>query len=189
MRRKDDEKEQRIKEAVIELILKEGIDGTSISKIARLANVSPATVYIYFDSKEDMMQAIYREYSEDVYGYLVRSVSSRTDGACLIETLIRSYYNYMNEHREIFSFVEQCSRCPALSGCCGENRGVAELFDLMKTMKREGIIRNYSDENIAAILFYPVKAIALDHYTSEANRESRLDELIEMISRALLADR
>jgi len=188
MRRKDDEKEQRIKEAVIELILKEGIDGASISKIARLANVSPATVYIYFDNKEDMMRAIYREYSEDVYSYLIRRVTTRMDGACLIETLIRSYYTYMTEHREIFSFVEQCSRCPTLSGCRAEKQGVSEIFDLTREMKRNGIIRNYSDENIAAILFYPVKAIAMDQHSSEAERESRLDELIEIISRALLAD-
>ena len=43
MRRKDDDKQQRIKEAVIELILQEGFDGTSISKIARRAEVSPAS--------------------------------------------------------------------------------------------------------------------------------------------------
>ena len=55
MRRKDDEKEQRIKEAVASLMLEEGWSGTSISKIARKAEVSPATVYTYFDSKEDML--------------------------------------------------------------------------------------------------------------------------------------
>ena len=52
MRRKDDEKEQRIRHAVIELMLQEGFNGTSIAKIARLAGVSPATVYIYYENKE-----------------------------------------------------------------------------------------------------------------------------------------
>ena len=51
MRRRDDEKERRIKDAVIELMLEEGFHGTSISKIARKAEVSPATVYIYYESK------------------------------------------------------------------------------------------------------------------------------------------
>ena len=49
MRRRDDEKERRIKDAVIELMLEEGFHGTSISKIARKAEVSPATVYIYYE--------------------------------------------------------------------------------------------------------------------------------------------
>ena len=39
MRKKDDEKEQRIKEAVASLMLEEGWSGTSISKIARKAEV------------------------------------------------------------------------------------------------------------------------------------------------------
>ena len=59
-------KRRRIKDAVIELMLEEGFHGTSISKIARKAEVSPATVYIYYESKEDMLQNIYLEYSEEV---------------------------------------------------------------------------------------------------------------------------
>ena len=51
MRRKDDEKEQRIKEAVIEVVLAEGFGGASISKIAKCAGISRATVYIYHENK------------------------------------------------------------------------------------------------------------------------------------------
>ena len=186
MRKKDDEKEQRIKAAVIELFLKEGFDGTSISKIARLAQVSPATVYIYFNNTEDMLQDIYREYSEEAYGYVLRRVTPRMDGGELIDTLVRSYYAYMTENPEVFSFVEQCSHCPTLSGCCTERKGVCRLFDLMQERKESGILHNYSDENLAAVLFYPVKAIALDHHTDPLQREARLEELIVMLQRALL---
>ena len=52
MRKKDDEKEQRIKEAVASLMLEEGWSGTSISKIARKAEVSPATVYTYSTARK-----------------------------------------------------------------------------------------------------------------------------------------
>ncbi|MBQ6372233.1 MAG: helix-turn-helix transcriptional regulator, partial [Oscillospiraceae bacterium] len=53
MRFKDLDKQQRIKEAMVSLILREGIDGTSVSKIAREAGVSPATIYVYYESKEE----------------------------------------------------------------------------------------------------------------------------------------
>ena len=186
MRRKDDEKQQRIKDAVIELILKEGFDGTSIAKIARLAQVSPATVYIYFNNKEDMLQDIYREYSEEAYGYVLRRVTPRMDGGELIDTLVRSYYAYMTENPEVFSFVEQCAHCPTLSGCCSDKKGVCHLFGLMQEMKEEGVIRNYSDEILAAVLFYPVKAIALDRTADADVRAQRLDELVDLLQHALL---
>ena len=80
MRRKDDEKEKSIKEAVIKLILQEGFHGTSISKIAKMAGVSPATVYIYFENKEIMLQDIYREYSEEIFNYLLNRVHQGMEG-------------------------------------------------------------------------------------------------------------
>ena len=98
MRRKDDEKEQRIKEAVASLMLEEGWSGTSISKIARKAEVSPATVYTYFDSKEDMLQCIYREYSENIFDYMMRQVETDMCASQVIETLMRSFYRYMSEN-------------------------------------------------------------------------------------------
>ena len=112
MRKKDDEKVRSIKEAVIKLILQEGFHGTSVSKIAKMAGVSPATVYIYFENKEDMLHDIYQEYSEEIYDYLLDSIKRDMEGRQQIEVLIRSYYNYILENKEIFSFVEQFSNWP-----------------------------------------------------------------------------
>ena len=39
------------------LILREGINGASVYKIAREAGVSPATIYIYYASKEEIGRA------------------------------------------------------------------------------------------------------------------------------------
>ena len=89
MRRKDDEKEQRIRRSVITLMLKEGFNGTSIAKIAKMAGVSPATVYIYYENKEDMLQDIYLQYSDEVFDYLLAGIRCDMDGAQLIETLNR----------------------------------------------------------------------------------------------------
>ena len=144
MRRKDDEKEQRIRRSVITLMLKEGFNGTSIAKIAKMAGVSPATVYIYYENKEDMLQDIYLQYSDEVFDYLLAGIRCDMDGAQLIETLI-----------------EQKNSRP--------------------------IHRRYSDKSVSAILFYPVKALAADHSSSEEEKAQLLEELIEMIQRAILA--
>ena len=68
MRRKDDSKREAIANAAIELITTNGFADTSMSKIAKAANVSPATIYVYFENKEDMLNQLYlmvkRELSE-----------------------------------------------------------------------------------------------------------------------------
>ena len=70
MRTKDFDKQQRIKRAMVRLILEEGISGASISKIAREADVSSATIYVYYNSKEEMLAEVFRECSHDTYLFL-----------------------------------------------------------------------------------------------------------------------
>ena len=186
MRTKDDDKQQRIKQAVMKLILEEGFAGTSISKIARLAGVSPATVYIYYENKEAMLRDIYTEYSGDIFSYLAGCVDAGMSAGYFIDTLMRNYYSYISEHEEIYSFVDQFSHCPALACQCGIRSGMCELFDLLDERKRRGEICACSDENIVALMFYPVKAIAMEHHVSESHKEERLAEMIRMIQQALL---
>jgi predicted transcriptional regulator len=186
MRRKDDEKEKSIKEAVIKLILQEGFHGTSISKIAKVAGVSPATVYIYFDSKEIMLQDIYREYSEEIFNYLFNTVHQGMAGQQLIEILVRSYYTYIRENEEIFNFVEQFSNCPSLASGCSVIKGISCIHNLMAEMKESHIIKDYNNDNLLAIIFYPVKAIAVNNHKTEEEKVELLQEMIEIIQDAVL---
>ncbi|MEP7039456.1 MAG: helix-turn-helix domain-containing protein, partial [Acidobacteriota bacterium] len=59
MRVKDDKKLQAICDAAIELITANGFADTSMSKIAKAAQVSPATIYVYFENKETLLNEIY----------------------------------------------------------------------------------------------------------------------------------
>lgn len=116
MRQKDEEKKESIKQAVIKLILEQGFHGASIAKIAREAGVSPATVYIYYANKDDMLREIYEEYADQAYFYLLGIINSNMSGKELIDTMVRCFYDYINEEQRVFHFVEQFSSCPSLAG-------------------------------------------------------------------------
>ena len=133
-----------------------------------------------------MLKDIYTEYSGDIFSYLVRCVDAGMSAGYFIDTLMRNYYSYISEHEEIYSFVDQFSPCPALACQCGIRSGMCELFDLLDERKRRGEICACSDENIVALMFYPVKAIAMEHHVSESHKEERLAEMIRMIQQALL---
>ena len=104
MRKKDDEKQRCIKNAVVQLILEVGFQGASISKIAKAAGVSPATVYIYYENKDAMLRDIYQEYAEDTIQSLLQCLSPNMAGEEIIEELIRQYYSFIVENKEIFHF-------------------------------------------------------------------------------------
>ena len=186
MRKKDDEKEKSIKKAVVKLILQEGFHGTSISKIAKEAGVSPATVYTYFDSKEIMLQDIYREYMEEICHYILSRVHYGMGEKQLIEGLIQSYYDYIEENQEIFSFVDQFSNSPSLVNGCSETEGIFDIKMLIADLKQREIIKNYHDENVYAMIFYPIKAIAVNSNKTKAERTELLHEMIGIIQDTLL---
>ena len=186
MRKKDDEKQRNIKEAVIKLIQEEGFHGTSMSKIAKEAGVSPATVYIYYENKEVMLQDIYREYSEEIFSYLLCKINNGMDGQQLIEGLIRSYYAYINENEEVFNFVEQFSSCPSLASQCEAMKGIHELNELLDELKEKNIIRDYRNDTLIAILFSPVKAIAINALRREEEKKILLQEMVRILQEVLL---
>jgi AcrR family transcriptional regulator len=55
MRARDESKELAIRRKAIELIVREGLDGFSMGKLAKAAAVSPATLYIYYKDREDLI--------------------------------------------------------------------------------------------------------------------------------------
>lgn len=61
MRLKDDNKELLIRQKAIEMIVAVGFDGLSMQKLAQQVKISASTIYVYFDSREDLLNKLYIE--------------------------------------------------------------------------------------------------------------------------------
>ncbi len=61
MRVRDPEKELAIREHALDMIVAQGFDGLSMQKLARAAGISPATIYIYFKNRDDLIVSLFRE--------------------------------------------------------------------------------------------------------------------------------
>ena len=59
MRTRDEMKEAAIREKALEMVVKHGFDGLSMQKLAKAAGVSPATIYIYFKDRDDLILQLY----------------------------------------------------------------------------------------------------------------------------------
>jgi TetR/AcrR family transcriptional regulator, multidrug resistance operon repressor len=58
MRTRDENKEQLVRDKALEMLVREGFSGFSMQKLAKAASVSPATLYIYFKDKDDLIVSI-----------------------------------------------------------------------------------------------------------------------------------
>lgn len=66
MRARDENKENAIREKAIQMIVESGFDGLSMQKLAKAAGVSPATIYIYFKDRDDLIEKIAIEESNNM---------------------------------------------------------------------------------------------------------------------------
>jgi AcrR family transcriptional regulator len=186
MRKKDDEKRNNIKKAVVKTVLEQGMHGASISKIAKVAGVSPATVYIYYENKEEMLRDIYHDYATKMFAYVLKDLTTDMNGDVFLDQLIRSYYDYILKHEEIHHFVEQVSSCPSLNQGCAKLDEMSKFDELLNQFKAHEIINNYDNNNIWAFIFYPTKAIVKKAGRCQAASENQLSEMIMIIQKALL---
>lgn len=73
------EVKQAILDAAASIISERGYSNASVSAIAKLANVSPANVYVYFPSKLDILFAIYDPWLTRQFDKLERTVERISD--------------------------------------------------------------------------------------------------------------
>ncbi|WP_125710420.1 TetR/AcrR family transcriptional regulator [Lacticaseibacillus porcinae] len=94
MRTKDENKVKAIKEAVIALCQKDGFTNLTTAKVAKRAGVSPATIYLNYEDKTDMLSRLYEEVKADLHKGLAGVIAAAGDS---VEAQIRAMLHYSIE--------------------------------------------------------------------------------------------
>lgn len=75
MRTRDTNKEDLVKLKAIELLVKSGIEGFSMNKLAKESNISVATLYIYYSDKDDLIRKLGIEIGQSFFNEMVKDFS------------------------------------------------------------------------------------------------------------------
>ena len=112
MRTRDEHKEQTIRKKAMEMIVREGIDRFSIQKLAREAKVSPATMYIYFKNKDDLILQLYAEASNRMFESALRGFDSSMPFSKGLRIQWKNRLEFsLGNHAEAL-FLEHMKSCP-----------------------------------------------------------------------------
>jgi AcrR family transcriptional regulator len=107
MRIRDEHKEQVVKQKALELLVNQGFEGFSMQKLARAANVSPATLYIYYKDKEDLIVSIGREIGEKLNQEIFKNFDTNASFAEGMRVQWQNRANFMLSHQLEMTFYEQ----------------------------------------------------------------------------------
>ncbi len=102
--RRHQKTKQAILQAAQDIITEKGVDGLSLREIAQRIDYSPAGLYEYFNSKDDIIIAVCAEEFERFGAYLNR-VPADLDPAERIIQLGQAYLDFARNSPEHFRFI------------------------------------------------------------------------------------
>jgi AcrR family transcriptional regulator len=183
MRIKDDKKIESIKIAAIELIQELGFHGTSVSKIAKKAGVSPATIYIYYENKEEMLKELYIELKERMISFILRDTDNLMQAKKTFYLISKAYYEFILSNKDEYYFIKQFKSCPALHDQCDQNlSSYKKINEIINNYKEQGIIKDVDNSLIFAFLLFSVEGISEYNLSGKCCiSENSFDQVYDMI--------
>lgn len=161
MRMKDENKKQAITKAVIRLINEVGFANISMSKIAKATGISAATLYVYYENKEDMFRKIYMDVKRAMIQTCSREICPCQSVEQSIKKLCGNLLCYMRQHTDEFLFLEQSCNSPLKTEEMMEEieRYSQEIVEVFQRGIEQGILKQTSPMLLIGFCFYPIQQI------------------------------
>ncbi|MBU7448074.1 MULTISPECIES: TetR/AcrR family transcriptional regulator [Lactiplantibacillus] len=185
MRTKDENKTKAIKHAVIELSQSEGLTNLTTAKVAKLAGVSPATIYLKYKDKTDMLSRIYEEVKTELHAGVQESILDAGDD---VEAQLRAVLNYS---------VQQWHKYPKESefiNALWTNQELLDASAIESGNQKEGPLVDLFARIDANPAFINVPRVILEAFASlpgtvrqlaSNNDQALIDQTIDLILKAL----
>lgn len=168
MRTRDDKKQEALFGATIKLVNEIGFASSSVSKIAKQAGVSPATLYVYFINKEDLLVSTYVEIKLGMGIAILDGFDENGPIHDSLHRIWRNMFSYVSSNPEEFRYTEQFANSP-YSDLVDKSQ-VNETFEPLLRVIEKGIeqkiIKNVSLDILSAFMFHPIMVLANSKHCS-----------------------
>lgn len=166
MRSKDVTKIDKIFEASLQVIVREGIAGLTMAKIAKRSGLATGTLYIYFKNKEVLINELYEHLR---VRSSIRFFHEVNPDETIKSKLRKVWFNYLKnriEYYEASVFLEQYYRSPYITK---EHHRLSEemkepVKELIREGQKKGVIRSeYDDEMLFLSMLGFIRELAYEH--------------------------
>ncbi|QJD94882.1 TetR/AcrR family transcriptional regulator [Mucilaginibacter robiniae] len=170
MRPKNLEKEQAIRTLALDIIAKEGLENLSMQKLAQAAGVSPRTIYIKYENKEDLLIKLFIKEVLQVYEQAVLvNFSEEMDFATGVKKLWFNAFEYLKNNRSAFALMQYGKSSPLLNKAfqqenIQQGQFFAPINRFVQLKISQGIIKPFHDDVYRALLFSPLLDLVNEYF-------------------------
>ncbi|WP_027076047.1 TetR/AcrR family transcriptional regulator [Maribacter antarcticus] len=169
------DKRNALIKATIELVNNNGFHATPMSKIAKIANVSPATIYLYFENKQDLVNQTYMEVKAKYTTYAFATYNQNMPVEEGFKIIWKRIADFKLKECENAMFLAQCDNTPMIDEPSLQEgiKHLQPLLDLWECGKKEGIIKPLSNYLLYAYAINPLSFLIM----SEKRGSFKLDKV------------
>lgn len=143
-----DKREQIIKAAML-LLIESGVQATPMSAIAKAANAGMGTIYNYFPTKEDLINAIYIYIKLDE----IKTMPEPLENDSIkkqFEHFYRAFATYMVDKPQHFRFMDQFHASPIITDATRSEgaEAFAKYVGILKKGQEQDIVKSISIEEM-----------------------------------------
>ncbi|WP_295796263.1 TetR/AcrR family transcriptional regulator [Mucilaginibacter sp.] len=165
MRARDVDKEQLVKQKAIEGIVKHGLEGFSMNKLAKECKISVATLYIYYKDRDDLIIKITEEEGVKMAETILGDFDIEASFEDGLRMQWKNRFKYMMDNPYITVFFEQIrsSSYHASFLKSFKENFEAPVTEFMNNVVARGEIRKMPLEVYWSIAFAPLYALIRFH--------------------------
>ena len=158
IRQKCDKKRKALLEATLNLLNNNGFHDAPMSKIAKMASVSPATIYIYFENKQDLINQLYLEIKAAFSAYAFKNYNEEESVKDSFKQVWMNIADFKLNQIPESNFLSQIDNSPIVDE---ESRlkglkHLQPLLDLWERGQQKGVIKLVSPYLLYAYTIYPL---------------------------------
>lgn len=151
----DTDKKRAILDATLLLIRNNGFHNAPMSQVAKEAGVGTGTIYHHFESKEQIIVALYAQEKERMGSAMLRGDKPKENYRERFYRFWNNLFRHFVNHPDGFLFLEQYDNSPFITNHTREENAhfYAPVIDFLSQGVQQGILRNMDIELLVALVY------------------------------------
>lgn len=175
------DKKQAIFESTLALIKEHGFHGAPMSQVARNAGVAAGTIYHYFESKEQLICALYSDTRERATAVVEQALKEEGSLKDKFYRVWNSLYRFYVKEPNVLIFFEQFVNSPYNANKCPDHFQ-GELYSFFAAAIKSGALKPVKPQLLLVTVVGSIIAAAKLHLYGQASlTKNDLEHAIDIL--------
>ncbi len=183
MKPRDDKKVDQIFGATLGLVKQKGLAGITMCEIAKEAGLATGTVYIYFKSKDELVNMLFSECRKSSIDNYFKDYDSSQPFKKGFKVVWMNMLQFRIHNFEEVVLMDQCYHSPFINECTIKltKQLTSPLFELMERGREEGYFKNTDTLSLLTFMIGSIhEPVKHAHYSRQPLTNTTIEAMFKM---------